>query len=58
MLPIVAYTAAALVTEREAALAAGMNDFLPKPTDSAHLRAMVARWVNRAAGAESALSRD
>jgi CheY-like chemotaxis protein len=58
MLPIVAYTAAALVTEREAALAAGMNDFLPKPTDSAHLRAMVTRWVNRAAGAESALSRD
>lgn len=47
VLPIVAYTAAALVSEREAALAAGMNDFLPKPTDSANLRAMVARWAKR-----------
>jgi PAS domain S-box-containing protein len=46
-LPIVAYTAAALVSEREAALRAGMNDFLPKPTDSEQLRAMLARWVRR-----------
>lgn len=44
-LPIVAYTAAALVTERQAALAAGMNDFLPKPCHADQLRAMVARWV-------------
>jgi CheY-like chemotaxis protein len=44
-LPIIAHTAAALVTEREAALAAGMNDFLPKPSDSEALRAMVAKWV-------------
>ena len=46
-LPIIAHTAAALVSEREAALAAGMNDFLPKPTDVAQLRAMVARWARR-----------
>ncbi len=44
-LPIVAHTAAALVSEREAALAATMNDFLPKPTDVTQLRAMVARWA-------------
>jgi CheY-like chemotaxis protein len=44
-LPIVAYTAAALVTERQAALAAGMNDFLPKPCHADQLRAMVGRWV-------------
>lgn len=50
-LPIVAHTAAALVSEREAALAAGMNDFLPKPADFEQLRAMVARWV-RPPGAE------
>ncbi|MBT9489269.1 MAG: PAS domain S-box protein [Rubrivivax sp.] len=46
-LPIVAHTAAALVSERENALAAGMNDFLPKPTDIEQLRVMVARWVLR-----------
>jgi CheY-like chemotaxis protein len=49
-LPIIAHTAAALVSERESALAAGMNDFLPKPTDIAQLRAMVARWVRRTDG--------
>ena len=49
-LPIVAHTAAALVSERDNALAAGMNDFLPKPTDSEQLRVMVARWVLRRQG--------
>jgi CheY-like chemotaxis protein len=49
-LPIVAHTAAALVSERDAALAAGMNDFLPKPADIGQLRAMVARWVRRPGG--------
>jgi PAS domain S-box-containing protein len=44
-LPIVAHTAAALISERDAALAAGMNDFLPKPTDGEVLRTMVAKWV-------------
>ena len=50
-LPVIAHTAAALVSEREAALAAGMNDFLPKPTEPDRLRRMVARWarVQRAA---------
>jgi PAS domain S-box-containing protein len=37
-LPIVAITAAALVSEREAALAAGMNAFLTKPIDADKLR--------------------
>jgi CheY-like chemotaxis protein len=44
-LPIIALTAAALVSEREEALAAGMNDFLTKPIDPDRLRATLAKWV-------------
>jgi signal transduction histidine kinase/CheY-like chemotaxis protein len=46
-LPIIALTAAALVAERELALAAGMNDFMTKPIDAERLRATLARWVGR-----------
>jgi CheY-like chemotaxis protein/nitrogen-specific signal transduction histidine kinase len=44
-LPIIALTAAALVSEREVALAAGMNDFLTKPIDEPKLRRVLARHV-------------
>jgi PAS domain S-box-containing protein len=44
-LPIVALTAAALVSEREEALAAGMNDFLTKPIDAPRLRATLVRLI-------------
>jgi PAS domain S-box-containing protein len=46
-LPIIALTAAALVTEREEALSAGMNDFLTKPIDADKLRAALRRWCPR-----------
>ncbi len=42
-LPIVALTAAALVSEREQALAAGMDAFLTKPIDAEHLQRTLAR---------------
>ena len=44
---IIAMTANVLSGDRQACFAAGMNDFLPKPTDVAQLRAMVARWARR-----------
>jgi CheY-like chemotaxis protein len=48
-LPIVALTAAALVSEREEALAAGMDDFLTKPIDASKLRRTLAGLVQRSA---------
>jgi len=47
LLPIVALTAAALVSEREEALAAGMNDFLTKPVDTARLYQTLVRLTGR-----------
>ncbi|WP_156422073.1 PAS domain-containing hybrid sensor histidine kinase/response regulator [Paucibacter sp. KCTC 42545] len=44
-LPIVALTAAALVSERDEALAAGMNEFLTKPIDAPKLRATLVRLI-------------
>ncbi len=44
-LPIIALTAAALVSERSAAMDAGMNDFLTKPVDAERLRSTLARWL-------------
>jgi CheY-like chemotaxis protein len=44
-LPIIALTAAALVSERDAALAAGMDDFLTKPVDAPKLRETLVRHL-------------
>jgi PAS domain S-box-containing protein len=46
-LPIVALTAAALVSEREEALSAGMDEFLTKPIDAGKLRHTLAGLVRR-----------
>ncbi len=46
-LPIIALTAAALVTERQEAMEAGMNDFLTKPINAEQLRLSLLRWATR-----------
>ena len=44
-LPIIAVTANAMSTDRDLALAAGMNDHLPKPLTREALAAMVLKWT-------------
>ena len=44
-LPIVAMTANAMGSDRQACLDAGMNDFVPKPIDPDHLQAVLERWI-------------
>ncbi len=48
-LPIVALTAAALTSERDEALASGMNDFMTKPIDAKLLRSTLQRFAGRPA---------
>jgi len=45
-LPIIAMTASALVSDRERALAAGMNDHISKPLDVQQMYQVIGRWVN------------
>ncbi|HEV7915596.1 MAG TPA: response regulator, partial [Albitalea sp.] len=44
-LPIIALTAAALVSEREQAMASGMNEFLTKPIDANRLKEALAHAI-------------
>ncbi|WP_031497409.1 response regulator [Bryobacter aggregatus] len=46
-LPVVAVTAHVLKAERDRALGAGFNGFLPKPIDLSMLRTYVAQMLNR-----------
>ncbi|MGH7683138.1 MAG: response regulator [Vulcanimicrobiaceae bacterium] len=43
--PIVAMTANALEGDRDACLAAGMDDYVPKPIQASELRQALARWL-------------
>ncbi|HYD30502.1 MAG TPA: response regulator, partial [Azospirillaceae bacterium] len=50
-LPIIAMTANAMASDREACLAAGMNDHVPKPLDVDLLMSALERWLSPATGA-------
>jgi len=54
--PIIAMTANAFSADRDRCIAAGMNDFIPKPVDPARLYQTIARWapVTRAPAADDA----
>jgi CheY-like chemotaxis protein len=47
-LPIIAMTANAMVGDRDAALAAGMNDHIAKPINVDEMFATLARWISPA----------
>ena len=51
-LPIVAMTANAMQSDREACMAAGMNDHIGKPFNLDHLVRTVLRWTREGGGAE------
>jgi len=53
VLPIIALTAAALVSERDEAIAAGMNDFMTKPIDARRLRKTLARHLRKRPAADA-----
>jgi signal transduction histidine kinase/CheY-like chemotaxis protein/HPt (histidine-containing phosphotransfer) domain-containing protein len=57
-LPIIAMTAHATSRDREACLAAGMNDYVTKPVDPARLFAVLGHWLGQPSAARRADASD
>ena len=51
--PIIALTASAIEGDREQCLAAGMDDYLPKPFTATQMRSALLSWLNPATGTVS-----